>query len=74
MFNTRDSLNCSKYPLPSVTKHYIKTISMIITKSLLHMHGCTGHCFFALLVGRGEIQRRKEEATRTCRRGETECS
>jgi hypothetical protein len=26
------------------------------------------------LVGRGEIQRRKEEATRTCRRGETEGS
>jgi len=36
------------------------------------MHLCTGHCFYALLVGRGEIQRGKEEATRTRRGGETE--
>lgn len=38
------------------------------------MHVCTGHSFYALLVGRGEIQRGQEEATRTSRGGETEGS
>jgi len=38
------------------------------------MHVCTGHCFYALSVGRGEIQRGKEEATRARRGRETEGS
>jgi len=36
------------------------------------MHMCTGHCFYVLSVGRGEIQRGKEKATRTRRGGKTE--